>query len=250
MSPPLEQIVEGFEINAAGVRDLIDFDRQLLEFSADQMEQLSRSVPQAGLAQKIQRTADILRGIRNNDSLKPRFQIIYNQAVVLLVSYFGSTVEDIFKLGVSQMLNGGATAAALRETELRLTFGDLEERGWELKESAAELLVEKKDLSFQDMQAIARAFREYLEIEVARGPWVDNVILAQACRHVIVHAGATATTRMIRQLRKADLRQLKPKIVVGQKIDFSPDEIVIVETSMLRYIHQLSASLKDKFTAF
>jgi hypothetical protein len=38
----------------------------------------------------------VLRNIKRNESLKAHYQALYNQWLVLLVSYFGSAVRDLF----------------------------------------------------------------------------------------------------------------------------------------------------------
>lgn len=63
--------------------------------------------------------------------------------------------------------------------------------------SIATLFIDKKDLSFQDMQAISRAFKDYISVEITKNKTVNNIIPAQACRNVIVHAGGKITNRLI-----------------------------------------------------
>jgi hypothetical protein len=238
-------ITEGFVGNVAGVAKLIHFDREILDIAVGQVEELHTRLLSAGFdnaALNAEKTLTLLSSVRRNDSLRNRYSVIFNQAVVLLVSYFGSAVEDLFKLGVTKRLDRDEDSNLLKE-ELRLTIREIRERGWNLRESAADLLVEKKDLSFQDMQAIRRAFHEYLGIEIERDKVVNNIILAQACRHVIVHSGGVVTSRLIRQIQGAVPRDLKLTLTEGEPVQFEPQEIEVVSGNMTMYVEGVARKL-------
>ena len=93
------------------------------------------------------------------------------------------------------------------------------------------------------MQAIRRAFHDYLDIEIQRDRVVNNIILAQACRHVIVHSGGTVTSRPIRQVQSAVPRDLKVTLSEGNSIQFEPREIEVVSDSMSTYVRGAAEKL-------
>ncbi len=90
------------------------------------------------------------------------------------------------------------------------------------------------------MQAIHRAFKEYLNISIEKDNTVHNIILAQACRHVIVHSGGVASERLTRQIKGAYPRDVKDKITKDSKVQFSPDEVETISESMKKYIESLA----------
>ena len=184
------------------------------------------------------RVLQILKGIRDHETLKPRFSLILNQAIVLLVSYFGSAVEDIFCFAISASLQVNSSSR-LKKEELKLTVAELLETVANSDGAVASLFIEKKDLSFQDMQAIQRAFRDYIGVEIDKDIIVNNIILAQACRHVIVHAGGEITSKLIRQISGAVPRKIKPGMVEGGAVQFSQEEISAVAESMKQYLSTL-----------
>ena len=100
------------------------------------------------------------------------------------------------------------------------------------------LLVRKKDISFQDMQSATRAFREYLGCEIARGEDMNDVIVAQAFRHAIVHTAGVVDDRLCSQVANAKPRRLKSVLAVGAPIQFSPTEVHRVGASMTRLVEQ------------
>jgi hypothetical protein len=73
------------------------------------------------------------------------------------------------------------------------------------------------------MQSIARAFKDYLGIEIERTQRVNDIVLAQGCRHVIVHSGGIVDDRLVRQLSSAQPRRLKPRLVLGERIQFTDE---------------------------
>lgn len=241
--------VSSFTLNVGGVMKLLHFDREVLLVALTNIKALKEQLTKAGhayAAQQATNTLIALERVKDHDSLVSRYQIIFNQAIVLLVSYFGSAVEELFKIGVASRLELDDDQSNLMAEDLKLTFKQIRDRGWNLREIAADLLVEKKDLTFQDMKSIAGAFREYIGITIDRDQKVNNIIAAQACRHVIVHAGHTVTPKMIYQLRDATPRKLKLELSTGEIVQFSPAEVELAATSMAEYIEGLAEKLRSR----
>ena len=247
----MRNILANFKQHASNVDRLIDFDREVMHVAFATVDDLhQRLVKQRVENEQLNgtRALQLLRGIRDHESLKPRFSLILNQAVVLLVSYFGSAVEDIFSYAISASLRGNSSSR-LKKEDMRLTVAELLDAMANPDESVAELLIEKKDLSFQDMQAIQRAFREYLNVEIDKDTSVNNIILAQACRHVIVHAGGEVTSRLLRQISGAFPRDIKNDITEKSSIHFNRQEVQVVAESMQRYLSVLVERIEKALTS-
>jgi hypothetical protein len=240
-------VLETFENHVASVHRLMNFDRDVLSFAIDSIEELQNRLTRHHNLDNPQLTAaralEILRGYRAHDSLRPRYKTIFNQALVLLVSYFGSAVHDVFRAGVSAALISERDTPLLKE-QLKISFAELREANFDLRERAPDLLVNAKNISFQDMKSIARAFKENLGIEIERNPTINEIILAQACRHVIVHTGSFADDALVRQLSGAHPRTLKPKIVSGELVEFTPEEVAHAATAMVSYLRDLELKLQ------
>jgi len=248
MMTRIKTLEKSFSENVAGVHKLINFDRDVLDMAITSIQNLSERLKYHHKLDNPHLSANTtltsLRNIRSNDSLRPRYQVIFNQAVVLLVSYFGSAIEDIFKAGIDVLLEQDADNDLFRE-DIKLSFRDLRDSNWHVREIAADLLVEKKDLSFQDMQAISRAFKTYLGVSIEKDIIVNNIILSQACRHVIVHAGGIVNDRLIRQVTNASPRDLKTSMARGNHVQFSPEEVEIISKSMVAYVHSLASKVNE-----
>ena len=245
-------VLESFEQHVESVQRLMNFDRDVLSFAIEAIEQLQQRLTQHHRLDNPHLTAEralqMLRGYREHDSLRPRYETIFNQALVLLVSYFGSAVHDVFRNAVSQALAAQTDSALLRE-QIKISFAELKEANFDLRTRAPDLLVNAKDISFQDMKSIARAFKDNLAIEIERTQVVNEIIAAQACRHVIVHSGAIADEALVRQLSGANPRKLKPKISAAEPIQFSTEEVTLAAEAMVEYLRNLEAKVQQQAAA-
>lgn len=240
-----KQIAKSFKANVESVFDLAEFDHLVMETVLRQLSQLNERLREDhGIGNPrltAQKTYDHLKNIRENDSLRPKYEHMFNQCVVLLVSYFGSAVADLFRVGVTTTLTKNPSKMLLKE-ELTVSIQDLAEFS-DVKDRVGDLLIQKRNISFQDMQSIFRTFRDFLDIEIPRNEIVNDIIVGQASRHVVVHNDAISTERFQHQIRDAEPRVLKPSIAVGDVIRFSPDEVRQLGSSMIEYVESLAGRL-------
>jgi len=179
-----------------------------------------------------------LKTIRENDSLKINYQQMYNQAVVLLVSYFGDAVEDLFLAGVKSYLP--RNEKALRKEPIKVSLRELVEPG--LQDRLGSIIVRSEEISFQDMQSIARAFEEYCGVTVARDEVSNTIATGQACRHAIVHAAGIATSRFVKQVESLKPTRLgkQQSTEKGKPIRVSPEEVERLADTMTTYLERLA----------
>src|SRR4051812_27254947 len=97
-----DKVKRDFADNAKSVDALVNFDRDVMDFAIEQVTQLHhRLASQSGNPQTNGANAlAALQNVRDHDSMRRNYEVIANQAVVLLVSYFGSAVADIFRAAV------------------------------------------------------------------------------------------------------------------------------------------------------
>src|ERR1043166_3445495 len=103
----LDKIRATFKANLDSVVSLINFDREVQDYAISRVQELHTRLKKGGIDNarlNAERTVEILQNIRRNDSLRPRYEVIFNQALVLLVSHFGSAVGDIFRYAVMREL--------------------------------------------------------------------------------------------------------------------------------------------------
>lgn len=116
----------------------------------------------------------------------------------------------------------------------------MREHEWNLQLVAADLLIAKHDFAFQDMASTVRAFEKFIGVAPKRDATMNNIIAAQACRHVIVHAGGRVSEKAVRQVFKAYPRTLRLSLNLNETIQFSAGEIETVKADMLSFVEQLA----------
>jgi hypothetical protein len=240
-----KEIIENFKLNVASVKKLANFDRVVLEYAIKSIESLQNRLKNKFENERLLASTTLkqLNSIRSNDSMRKEYEEIFNQCIVLLVSYFGSAVSDVFRNYVTARITSSKKMKILQE-ELKFTIGELRDLDFNLNGQMGDIIARKKDISFQDMGSISRNFKDYLGIVVDKDNNINNIILGQACRHVIVHAGAVADIKLLNQISGATPRDIKEEINVGDKIQFSLEEIEVLSGSMMDYITKLVETAK------
>jgi len=246
----INDLKSNFEKNVALVEELMHFDRFVVDFCIQQIQTLNEKIKSNPHVKgnKYLHADNIitnLTNIRQNDSMKLMYSKVNNQCLVLLVSYFSSSIREIFIRSL-EFAFGSPLDLKLKTEELKLSFKEIEELVIFGEISLGKLFVEKKEISFQDMQSIVRAFKSYLEIDIDRDNNINNIIFSQACRHVIVHSLSKADIKFIKQVQSATSRDLKTAIIENEEIIYSPEELGIVKNSMIHFIEEVCQKVEEK----
>jgi len=241
------QCLQIFDENRDSVIRLLNFDKEVQQFAIKEVELLHDSLKKK---QKIdnphingERALDQLRSIRNSPVLKARYETIYNQGVVLMVSYFGSAIGDVFRQASAIAFRN--RSSRVMDAELKLSVSEIFASRDAGEGFIGDLLMQKDGISFQDMQSTHRAFKQFFSVEIQIDDVIRNIIVGQACRHAIVHDGATANVRTIKQIKNITPRTLKPNITVGEKIEFSIEEVVSLAKDMREYLTALVSKVEQ-----
>jgi hypothetical protein len=240
---------ETFATNVQSVLELQDFDKAIMEICVFGLQTTAEVIEdQYGLfvpGTFLRERAALLERVREEKSLRPKYEAIFNQCVVLLVSHFASAVHGIFRAGVIAALRGHRSVPVVKH-RLSVSWHALEQTQDGRERIFADLLIAQKDISFQDMNSIARAFKDHFGIHLERTPLTDDIILGQAARHVIVHAGGTIDERMIKQVADAQSRTLRPDLIDKTPLRFTRDEIDGLAKSMKAYLEMLCDTLDQR----
>ena len=154
--------------SAKSFSDLGRSRTRLSQLPTTQLRTLARDLEDRSLHSAVTlviNRAAMLQNVKDADSLRPQYEQMFNQCVVLLVSYFGSAVHGVFRAGVVHALRNRARVPVCDE-KLTVSWLGLERAQGEREAVFADLLVSQKNISFQDMQSIARAFADLLEVSV------------------------------------------------------------------------------------
>lgn len=240
----MKNVAKQFEKDLSNVYSLMDFDKFIMEFPLSQLSVLKSHCEQHTLTRALKITDKIitfLSGIRDHDSTKLSYRTIYNQCLVLLVSYFTAALEDIFEYCISSSIKMDnpiwlKEKVHLEISELVIIKGDPADK-------IGDLIIRSQNISFQDMKSTRKAFNDYFNVEMTKDKEMDNVIFSQASRHIIVHDGGKINSKFLHQIENTKLRTIKKDLSIEDQIIYSKDEIMIIGKSMLNLIEALMSQL-------
>lgn len=246
------EIRVNFKNQFKAVSDITKFDSEYLKIVIDILEEVELRLKGTGVVNEAHlptKALKLLRDLRDKGPQQAKYEPVYNQSVVLLVSYFGSAITDIFNDSLTNLLTEGLEIPQqVMKEAIDLTILELSNLNYDLSKDIGRIIARKADISFQDMQSISRAFKKFFSIEINWDVTVNNIILAQAMRHVIVHHSEIVDEKCVGQLSRAKERKIKPNVEVGEAVKFTKAEIIIIGESMQAYIDALISMLLKSFS--
>ena len=244
MKDRADKITSNFASNVEAVRKLMDFDTTLLQICLSMLKSTNEKIKKSKATNLffLDKAINSLEDIRENDSLKPFYETIYNECIVLLVSYFASALKDLFSACIEECIISGKSDR-LKNQEIKFRVNELQSPVFDLTAFTCDSI--SQSISFQDMQSIRRAFKEYFGCDMEKNNHMNNIILAQACRHSIVHSGAGIDRKLVAQVSNAKPRDLKLQLIEGEVLRFTPDEIQSVAENMTYYLNELQSKVVD-----
>lgn len=239
-----EEIEQVFRRNVQAVQSIINLDKEIIDLTLHHLESKQKKLKQHidNPHLDLSKTIKMVGSIRAGGTLSKRYDVVRNQCIVLLVSYFGSAVGDLFRAGLRERASE-IKSRRLLDYELKLRIADLQTHSFDLKDAFPDLFLEDAGISFQDMKSLREAFADYLEVQLPKDECMNNIITAQAFRHALAHAGARVDKKLIRQLQAAAPRTLKLELVEDQEIQFREEEITAVIDDMQTFIERIATEL-------
>ncbi len=247
-------IRDNFHSNVKSVRELMNFDNIILDYCIQQIEYLDERIKNneelkiTSVVFFPQNTLKQLRQIKKNNSFRNMYESMFNQSLVLLVSYFTTAIKELFRAAIQYFVENNNNHFESIKSDLKFSFQELCKYNFNLSSEIGSLIIGKKNISFQDMQSIIRVFKLYFGVEISKNSDIDNIIFSQASRHTIVHALSIADEKFINQIRNANKRTIKPHIKINEEIVFSTDEIEQVMESMDSFLMMLFEKIKKQIT--
>jgi hypothetical protein len=238
--------IESFRKEIKMVDRLIQADRQIVDFCVESMKTANEKFKKSQISNKnflLDTSISQLEKIRDNESLKETYKIVLNQSIVLLVSYFTATLEKIFKTSCAIAVRQNAFN---RDSSMKVFLNDLILFSRNPESSIGDIILKRDDtISFQDMKSVYQTFNNYFGFAHEKDQDVNTVIMGQACRHIMVHAGGRVTEKLLNQVAEAQPRKIKHDIRINEEIEFSEEEIKILTTSMMSYLKRLTDGTKE-----
>lgn len=248
MIDELALLKDNFAKNISSVETLLKFDIFILDYSIDVLESVNNRLREVDSITNPNLTAETglkaLKNIKENNSISLQYKTIYNQALVLLVSYYTSTLKEIFSKSLFPFLNKFDDLKIFDE-EIKMTVEQIKLNDFNLSSQIADLIILKKGYSFQDMKSTTKALNECFGFEFEKSNHINNIILGQACRHSIVHNGGKVDQPLLNQIKNAFPRDIK-KTINEYNLSFLPDEVLTISDSMSFYLDNIINWVNNK----
>ncbi len=248
----IKPIMLNLEANISSVFDLVKFDKILLDLCIDHLEALDERIKNnaeikiTNVSFYPSHTLTMLRNIKQNDSMKLMYGSMYNQGVVLLVSYLTSSIKDLFSHCLNYWATHNKDLFTKVNTEFKITLDELRSLDFNLSASIGDLIIKKKSISFQDMQSTLREFEVYFGFKTEKNMFIDNVILGQAARHAIVHSLAIADEKFIQQISDTKLRNIKTSVLQNDDLKFTLEELEELTESIKKFFRYLVDNIIER----
>lgn len=113
MELTFDDTARSFSANALEVDRLLTFDSLIIDVAVDALKQIEAALEDRNLHSVlplVRNRATLLSNVAESESLRPQYAAMFNQCVVLLVSYFGAAAHTLFRQGVAAALAAGPTS--------------------------------------------------------------------------------------------------------------------------------------------
>ncbi len=147
---------------------------------------------------KLDTIIETIKNIKNHSSLIAKYQVIYNQALVLLVENFESFLNDLTKSIIDKyphLIKWPEKKNKLHVDVTLLRYSN---------PTVGDLVLNslRGEVNFQDLQATLRFLREYFELDIDLLEKEKNlIILGQALRNIIIHNNSKVDHAFLNQIR-------------------------------------------------
>ncbi len=195
-------------------------------------------------------TITLIEKIYENPEFKERFDLIYNQSIVSLVSYFTSSIEDLFCYKLMNL------ASIDYKLLVKKDYKDITlDEKFNLKELAliqenrdeyVKLVFKKLKLSFQDYSSIKEAFQKYFKVSILFNDAKKGTIcFAQKARHLFAHTDGKVTEEFFSSVHKlAPKKTLKIDPILNTQLQFKLEDIKETISCMLEFLNLIYGELE------
>lgn len=214
-----DSIFESFNQRSESLISLIDLDKDIVDHALDILTGIQNdpAITSSYLITKLKNAYKTIGNIKDTPSLVERNNVLLLQTVVLLVSNFEKYFKDLFKLILDK------NPSLLRFKEVKIDLSLLENPQLSLEDIIFEKVMANGQISFQDLKSTKRFLRENLKLDLQLDEITQqdqNIIEAQALRHLIIHQDATVDQQFLTQLKIADIKKdyrVKEKVVISKE---------------------------------
>lgn len=189
---------------------------------------------------KLDSAIEIIKKIKDHDSLKEKYKIIHNQAIVLLVQNFESFLNDLAREIIDKFPHLITWPEPKKKLAVDVTLLRYS------SPSVGDLVLTslKGEVNFQDLKSTLDFLEKYLNLkDVLNNDEKNLIILGQAFRNIIVHNNNKVDHSFLNQVRDTkDCKTYKD----GEDIKLSYDEYQKFKSAFLQFAEKILNKLSEK----
>lgn len=197
-----EKLKKDFDNYLLSIDALINLGTDVSLIILDSLKNLKKGYePLSGFIpfkEKLERNIEMIDKIKNHPILREKYDVIYGQALVLLVSAFESLMTNLF-------------TSLINEFPEKINWPEKKTIGVDLNllryySNIGDLVLKslKGQPNFQDWQSTLNFLKENLNINIGKDisrEEQETIIFYQATRHIIIHNSAKIDPDFIKQIR-------------------------------------------------
>lgn len=244
----LKKLCDDFKIQIEEVKSIMTLDDFLIKIFIENLKSL-KSKLESNQETKITNlnllpdaSIQNFENIRDNGTINKMYDVVRKQLLVLIVSYFTQLLEDIFKLLIERYYSNKKDMIP-KNVDIKLSLTELLNIQEDFGTKIGNLIINKKKISFQDMQSTSRAYSDYLKINIPIGENQENIIISQAARHCIIHSLGKRDEKYNIQIRDLKSNSLNFNFDDEKMIVVTKENIEQLNFSMNSFVEELSTSM-------
>lgn len=196
-----------------------------------------------GLLNKIKTQREMLDQVKLLPQLKPKYEILREQSVVLMVGALEVFISDIFR----EIANHDPGYFVWLEKDKKISIGIESFTPTFTLGDAITAHLANKQFSFQDLKSILRATKDYLGVEFDVSDDIrKNIIFGTSCRHIIVHNISKVDRQFLLQTRELENLNYKE----GDEIKLKNNDIENMKGAITGFADELVQLLKQRYEEF
>jgi len=232
------------------IKKMMELDKDVISEAIKQLKELTQGMKDANFGNQHHyptATISLLNGLVRSGVNRNKYLPLFNQSIVLSVSYFSSTISAIFCDSLWNHLNTVKTFPdKLKKKSIKFSLNELYDLNFGFSKELGRIVARKDNISFQDTKSIKDAFGDYFDVKIIRDKNVDNIIAALALRHAIAHNSEHIDSKCCKMLEVATEREFYPTPKVDSLIKINEVELNIIMNSMQVYVSALVQQIEDK----
>lgn len=232
-------LLKDFHKRLLDISNIDGVNQELIKIFRNDLETLSKTIPNGVIRahEKIQTQLKMLDQIKFLPEMRPKLEIIREQAIVLMVGALEVFITDMFKA----IANNDASFFVWPEKEKKITI-DIET--FRSNFTLGDVFIthlSNRQYSFQDLGSIIKAVKDYLGVEYEVDQKTkDSIIIATSYRHIIVHNGSIVDKQFLNQTRNV---KLPPDYKEGSNISIGDGDIENIYKALISFSKTLISKI-------